>query len=49
MTEVYLCDNEPTWIEQMEQAVLDFMIGSDWALTVACRAAAPEEIGRAHV
>ena len=44
MTEVYLCDNEPTWIEQMEQAVLDFMIGSDWALTVACRAAAPEAV-----
>ena len=44
MTEVYLCDNEPAWIEQMEQAVLDFMMSSDWALTVACRATTPEEL-----
>lgn len=44
MTEIYLCDDEPFWIEQMEQAVSDFMMNSDWALTVTCRASAPEDL-----
>lgn len=44
MAEIYLCDDELFWIEQMEQAVSDFMMGSDWALTVACRASAPQEL-----
>ena len=41
MTEIYLCDDEPVWIAQMEQAVSDFMVGSDWALTIACSATEP--------
>lgn len=41
MTEIYLCDDEPVWIEQMEQAVSDFMISSNWGLTIACRTALP--------
>lgn len=44
MTEIYLCDDEHIWIEQMEQAVLDFMISSDWALTVTCKTSAPREL-----
>ena len=44
MTEIYLCDDEYIWIEQMEQAVLDFMISSDWALTVTCKTSAPREL-----
>lgn len=26
MTQVYLCDDEPVWIEQMEQAFTSFMV-----------------------
>ena len=44
MTEIYLCDNELIWLEQMEQAISDFIISSDWALAIACRASAPQEL-----
>lgn len=44
MTEIYLCDDELIWIEQMELAVSDFMMSSDWALTVTCRASVPKEL-----
>lgn len=41
MTEIYLCDDEPVWVAQMEQAVSDFMVSSDWALSIACSATEP--------
>ena len=41
MTEIYLCDDEPAWIKQMEQAVSDFMVSSDWALGIVCSATEP--------
>lgn len=41
MAEIYLCDDEPVWIEQMEQAVSDFIVSSDWALSIVCRATEP--------
>lgn len=44
MAEIYLCDDEPIWIEQMEQAVSDFMVSSDWALSIVCRATEPNEL-----
>jgi len=44
MTEIYLCDDEPAWIGQMEQAVSDFMVSSDWALSIVCKALKPQEL-----
>lgn len=44
MAEIYLCDDEPVWIEQMERAVSDFMVGSDWALNIVCKATEPHEV-----
>lgn len=44
MAEIYLCDDEPAWIEQLERAVSDFMVSSDWRLTIACRATLPGDL-----
>lgn len=44
MTEIYLCDDESAWIEQMERAVLDFVVSSNWELSVVCRATLPEQL-----
>lgn len=41
MTEIYLCDDEAIWIDKMEQAVLDFTVGSDWELSIVCKAPTP--------
>lgn len=44
MTQIYLCDDDPVWIEQMERAVTAFMISSDWAMEILCKSACPDEI-----
>lgn len=44
MAEIYICDDEPAWIERMEQAVASFMMGSDWGLKTACRTTLPGEL-----
>ncbi len=44
MAEIYLCDDEPAWIGLMEQAVSDYIVGSDWALSIVCRAVKPQEL-----
>ncbi len=44
MTEIYLCDDEPVWITQMEQAVSDFIISCDWKLSIVCRASSPQSL-----
>lgn len=41
MTEIYLCDDESSWVRQMEQAVSDFMVSNDWALGMVCSATEP--------
>ena len=41
MTQIYICDDEPVWIEQMEQAVTAFIISSDWAVKILCRSTRP--------
>lgn len=41
MTQIYICDDEPVWIEQMEQAVTAFMISSDWAVKILCKTTQP--------
>lgn len=44
MADVHLCDDEPVWIERMEQAVSDFIVSSDWELKVVCRTTLPHEL-----
>lgn len=44
MTEIYLCDDTSAWIEQMEKAVLDFIVSSDWELSIVCKASLPDEL-----
>lgn len=41
MAEIYLCDDERAWLDRMEQAVTDYMVGSDWALKIVSRASRP--------
>ncbi len=41
MTKVYICDDEPFWIEQIERAVSDFTVNSDWEMTVLCKSCHP--------
>ena len=41
MTQIYICDDEPVWIEQIEQAITAFMISSNWAVTILCRSTRP--------
>lgn len=44
MTEIYLCDDEPSWIELLEQAVSDYMVSSDWALAIVCKSVLPDDL-----
>lgn len=44
MNEIYLCGNEPSWLQHMEHAIGCFQIKSDWEFTIACRAYSPREL-----
>lgn len=44
MTQIYICDDEPVWIEQMAQAITAFMVSSDWAVTILCKSTRPETL-----
>lgn len=44
MTKIYICDDEPIWIAQIEQAVSDFMISSDWEMTILCKSSKPTKL-----
>ena len=41
MADIYICDDDPVWIKQMEQAISDFMVSSDWELSIVCKASSP--------
>lgn len=41
MTKIYICDDEPFWIGQIERAVSDFIVGSDWEMTILCKSTQP--------
>lgn len=41
---VYLCDDEPIWLGRMEQAVSDYLVGSDWDLSIALCASSPSAL-----
>lgn len=44
MNEIYLCDDEPSWLRRIEHAVSCFLVKSDWELSVVCRAQSPREL-----
>lgn len=44
MNEIYLCDDDPSWLQRMEHAVGCFQVKSDWDLAVVCRAQSPREL-----
>lgn len=44
MNEIYLCDNDPSWLKRTEHAISCFQVKSDWALTVVCMAQSPREL-----
>lgn len=42
MMSIYLCDDEPIWLERLNKAVTDYQIKSDWELMIVCQATSPE-------
>ncbi len=44
MNEIYLCDDEPSWLRRMEHTVSCFQVRSGWELSVVCRAQSPREL-----
>lgn len=44
MNDIYLCDDEPSWLQRMEHAISCFQIKSDWELAVVCRTQSPREL-----
>lgn len=41
MAKIYICDDEPLWIDQIERAVSEFMVGSDWDISILCKSTLP--------
>ncbi len=44
MNEIYLCDDDPAWLQRIEHAVRCFQIKSDWEFTVVCRTQSPRKL-----
>lgn len=44
MISVYLCDDEPIWLERLNKAVTDYQIKSDWELSIAYQSTSPEQL-----
>lgn len=44
MISVYLCDDEPVWLERLNKAVTDYKIKSDWEFTIAFQSTSPEAL-----
>lgn len=43
MIPIYLCDDEPIWLERLNKAVIDYQIKSDWEITVEYQTTSPEQ------
>lgn len=41
MIAIYLCDDEPLWLNRLEQAVTEYQVKSNWDFTIASRATSP--------
>ncbi len=46
MIRVYLCDDEQTWLEQLNKSIVDYQIKSDWELTMGYQSTSPVELLR---
>lgn len=44
MAQIYLCDDDPTWLKRMAAAVHCYQVQSDWELTIACQALSPSKL-----
>lgn len=44
MNEIYLCDENPSWLQRIEHAIDCFLVKSDWNLSVVCRAQSPRQL-----
>ncbi len=44
MISVYLCDDEPIWLNRLHKAIVDYQIKSDWELAIAHQTTSPEQL-----
>lgn len=44
MISIYLCDDELFWIHQLEKAIYNYDLFSDWELEIACKATSPHAL-----
>lgn len=44
MNEIYLCDDDLSWLQRIEHAVERFQVKSDWNLTIVCRTQSPRQL-----
>lgn len=44
MIYVYLCDDEPVWLERLNKIVNNYQIKSDWELSIGYQSASPEHL-----
>ncbi len=44
MSEIYLCDDEPVWLERLKKYISDYQIQSDWLTEVAYASQSPSDL-----
>lgn len=44
MISVFLCDDEPFWLEQLQKNILNYKIKSDWEIKIEYQSASPAEL-----
>ena len=44
MKSVFLCDDEPIWLERMQKAVCAYQIKSDWEIVIPYQSTSPEKL-----
>lgn len=44
MISVYLCDDEPSWLQRMENCIISYQLNSDWDFSISCRTTDPDTL-----
>uniref|UniRef100_UPI004057962D LytR/AlgR family response regulator transcription factor n=1 Tax=Acetatifactor sp. TaxID=1872090 RepID=UPI004057962D len=44
MPSIYLCDDEPIWLERLNKAVTEYQIKNDWDFTIEYESNSPEQL-----
>ncbi len=44
MIRIYLCDDEPFWLNRLNKAIADYLVESDWELTIEYQSTSPENL-----